>query len=670
MATIVTRAGKGTTLSWAEMDANFNNINTKLTESISVKDFGAVGDGTTNDSTAIQNAVNLGGTIWFPTGTYKIGTGIQVGSNTSILCEPGAIFDISAAGSANCFYGTGTFGSAYALTANASVGALTLSLSAPDAANLAAGDWVQVYSTTVYDTGWSNATLAEIVRVLSVSGTTVTLREPLRGGAYNTASAASVRKCNFIENVFFSGGKVIGSPTAGVLHTAIRIDIGRNCHVDGWRAESCNGYGVNYRNSIFCSANNLYVTGNLLTAVNSYAGVNFTDTCQDCTVTNSVFVSCHHAVTNTFSAGGICRRITYENCKAIDSNDTGDTFDTHANIEDVTFLNCVSYNSAANGFNLEGSSGKVIGCSVFNAAANGIAITLGATTKPASAIISGCQVDGAATYGIRANQGSTVNSSTCEQVIISNSVARNCQIGAYAAGNASFTTANVGISDSYFNGTSTSGSVYIGDYVSKFRVSNTHAVSNNVAGSAIQVNGSNASYGTITGCIAEYSVSGANGVSSSAAIRLTDCNNILVSNNIVRQPASSGGYGIRTTGTTSSIYVGNDNKCSDATNPGAGVTSTLTIASGAITLPHGGNLLVTIDTEASAATDDLDTISGGVAGQLITLNQANSSRDPTIKDDTGNLRLAGDFTMTAVQDSITLIYNGSAWIEVGRADIA
>lgn len=30
MATIVTRAGKGTTLSWAEMDANFNNLNNKI----------------------------------------------------------------------------------------------------------------------------------------------------------------------------------------------------------------------------------------------------------------------------------------------------------------------------------------------------------------------------------------------------------------------------------------------------------------------------------------------------------------------------------------------------------------------------------------------------------------------------------------------------------------
>lgn len=35
-------------------------------------DFGAVGDGTTDDTTAVQNALNSGGGIYFPKGTYRI----------------------------------------------------------------------------------------------------------------------------------------------------------------------------------------------------------------------------------------------------------------------------------------------------------------------------------------------------------------------------------------------------------------------------------------------------------------------------------------------------------------------------------------------------------------------------------------------------------------------
>jgi polygalacturonase len=61
-------------------------VHQKLQESVSVKDFGAVGDGITNDSAAIQAAVNsftasgVGGEIFFPKGTYKINTVITVPS--------------------------------------------------------------------------------------------------------------------------------------------------------------------------------------------------------------------------------------------------------------------------------------------------------------------------------------------------------------------------------------------------------------------------------------------------------------------------------------------------------------------------------------------------------------------------------------------------------------
>jgi len=51
-----------------------------------VKDYGAVGDGITNDYSAIQNAINAastagGGVVFFPIGTYKIGTALLPKSN-------------------------------------------------------------------------------------------------------------------------------------------------------------------------------------------------------------------------------------------------------------------------------------------------------------------------------------------------------------------------------------------------------------------------------------------------------------------------------------------------------------------------------------------------------------------------------------------------------------
>lgn len=97
-----------------------------------------------------------------------------------------------------------------------------------------------------------------------------------------------------------------------------------------------------------------------------------------------------------------------------------------------------------------------------------------------------------------------------------------------------------------------------------------------------------------------------------------------------------------------------------------GTTQTLTIATGAITVPGPG--YYRIDTEGAAATDDLDTINGGKVGDIIVLNSVSTSRDPTIKHNTGNILLAGaaDFVMTVTQDMVMLIRHvgGTQWVSL------
>lgn len=65
---------------------NFTNV-------VNVKNFGATGDGTTDDSSAIQQAldsVKQGGTVYFPKGVYCLYANVKYYSNQDLIFENGA----------------------------------------------------------------------------------------------------------------------------------------------------------------------------------------------------------------------------------------------------------------------------------------------------------------------------------------------------------------------------------------------------------------------------------------------------------------------------------------------------------------------------------------------------------------------------------------------------
>jgi parallel beta-helix repeat protein len=64
-------------------------VQARLRQSLSVKDFGATGDGATDDTTAIQNALNAGTgrSVYFPAGTYRISTTLLVKTKTTLIGE-------------------------------------------------------------------------------------------------------------------------------------------------------------------------------------------------------------------------------------------------------------------------------------------------------------------------------------------------------------------------------------------------------------------------------------------------------------------------------------------------------------------------------------------------------------------------------------------------------
>tara|TARA_R110000787_G_scaffold272740_1_gene380264 strand:+ start:12119 stop:13330 length:1212 start_codon:yes stop_codon:yes gene_type:complete len=137
------------------------------------------------------------------------------------------------------------------------------------------------------------------------------------------------------------------------------------------------------------------------------------------------------------------------------------------------------------------------------------------------------------------------------------------------------------------------------------------------------------------------------------------------------------GLGAVNAGSITSGFGSIDNGASNITTTGVvtsgiisrGAPTSLTIASGAVTMTKSNH---TIETESGASSDDLDTINGGSDGYIITIRSNSGARIPTVKDTAagGNLLLESDFIMNAQDDTITLMYVGafSKWVEISRAN--
>jgi hypothetical protein len=89
------------------------------------------------------------------------------------------------------------------------------------------------------------------------------------------------------------------------------------------------------------------------------------------------------------------------------------------------------------------------------------------------------------------------------------------------------------------------------------------------------------------------------------------------------------------------------------------------IATGAITITGGWH---PVDTEGDGASDDLNTITGGVSGQRLVLIAANGARSVVIKHNVDNIKCPGaaDITLAEDTDMVELIKYGTTWIVTAK----
>lgn len=95
----------------------------------------------------------------------------------------------------------------------------------------------------------------------------------------------------------------------------------------------------------------------------------------------------------------------------------------------------------------------------------------------------------------------------------------------------------------------------------------------------------------------------------------------------------------------------------------------LTIAGGVVTATQGYH---TIDTQNDDASDDLDTINGMTAGEIVVIRAASAARTVVLKHNTGNIfnPYGEDISLAEATDGVMLFYNGTKVIPIAVSLLA
>ncbi len=143
--------------------ANVDKMTDRWSDLIDVTTEGVTGDGSTDDSSAIQALLDAGTTnLYFPSNTYRINSGLTIPSNSRIYA-PDATF-VAATAQEMAIYGTA--GSASNLYASANKGDISVQVATKALFNV--DDWVVVQDTQDVHNNSTKGQFQQLAQVISI----------------------------------------------------------------------------------------------------------------------------------------------------------------------------------------------------------------------------------------------------------------------------------------------------------------------------------------------------------------------------------------------------------------------------------------------------------------------------------------------------------------------
>jgi hypothetical protein len=673
------------------------NVQAKLRETVSVKDFGAVGDGVANDTAAIQAAINSlgaeGGEIIIPAGRYICTNNLTTKSNVSIVGTPSvSILDFSTKSSrANCLSATGTVSTPYPLLSDGVFESSTVTVSTANAANFAANDMVFVRSNFKLDPSVSNAN-GEINFVQSVNYSTgvVTLQTSL-AHQFAVSDSAAIQKVTPVENINFEGLSFVGTgfnfPTGSGGSWAnadgdhgITINKCKNVRISNCSFTNVVRMAVRIVDCFEWSVSGCNIQMPQEQTSNQIIyGICWLDYASNGIITNNQVYRGRHGIVNSDSAG-----FGYSKNIVVSSNTVTRTYvaalSTHTSGHNTVWANN-TIEDCKIGIDLRTPNHVVTG-NIFN---NGFSTTNGECLilrQVASNIQFSNNIVKRWRFGAR--YGVLPDNYAWTNINIDNNMFIDCASGIdfrhlgnekqSAPGTFNVTPhKDFSISDNTFKNTGTI-AIQIYGYFENGEISNNkidYSVDiNNFSIRALGVrqfrfvdNTTTRSIGyqqgntTTTGPTASVNASGVPTAIGSQ--------NNLFSGNVM--------FDFNIGGSSTGLFIspmsfaGTARLLSGNYLAGGDVAE---VASGVIA---ANNPVMRVDTEGGAASSNLTTINGIGPGQQLVLSNVNSARTVVVKNavsGSDNLKLVSDFTLNDPSDTITLVYEGNTgfWREISRSN--
>jgi len=386
------------------------SVQNKLEESVSVKDFGVTGDGTTNDTVNIQKAFDAtpdNSTLVFPKGSYLITSQILVTNKNIHIRAYGAIFLINANIDAFRFDNYSDAESVL-LSSNYTKGGLSIPVNALSAA-LTQGKIFKVTSnsTDIYNNDSGNSSsqhrTGEWVAAKGGTTTSITLHTPLRftegvtstsvageepkEDSYTTSNKARVTIPK-VRTLTWFGGEIKyeeGHDADGWDGDAITLHAFTGAVLDNVKVSRGYAKALTFNGCVNCTVENSYFENLTNNTSLSQFGYGVDDTGSIGThITNCKFNNTRHgqtttglafsSVTNTTPTSNELKNLLMSgrtqaglvsNC--IGTGAIESVYSTHQDAHDYVFTDCLA-ESGELGFSFRGTNITAQGCKSINCA--------------------------------------------------------------------------------------------------------------------------------------------------------------------------------------------------------------------------------------------------------------------------------------------------------------